>query len=80
MKYRVLKPIPVDNGSLPSGTIVDAEGWRNLRTLLSGRYLEAAPDAEVEAKPAPKPKAAKPAAKKEDAEPVEEAASDLIAE
>lgn len=38
-KYIVLKPIPVDGEKLSTGTVVDAAGWRNLRTLISGRYL-----------------------------------------
>jgi hypothetical protein len=40
MAYRVLKPISADDGStIPTGTLVEAEGWRNLRALVNGRYL-----------------------------------------
>ena len=60
MPYRVLKPISADDGSvIPSGTLVEAEGWRNLRQLINGRYLG---EVVVEATPvedAPKPKAKK---------------------
>ena len=64
MPYRVLKPISADDGStIPSGTLVEAEGWRNLRQLINGRYLgevvvEATPVVEV-VEDAPKPKAKK---------------------
>jgi hypothetical protein len=40
MAFRVLKPISADDGStIPTGTLVEAEGWRNLRALINGRYL-----------------------------------------
>jgi len=49
MAYRVLKPISADDGSMiPTGTLVDAGGWRNVRALVNGRYL-----AEVMDAPAP---------------------------
>lgn len=55
MKYKVLKPIPADDGSvIPSGTIVEADGWRNVRQLENGRYLMPVIEAE-DAKPAAKP-------------------------
>ena len=55
MAYRVTKPIPKGDGStIPSGTLVDAKGWRNLRTLINGRYLVEVVDA-IPSKPAPKP-------------------------
>lgn len=47
MKYLVRKPLPADGDVLQPGTVVDAQDWRNLRTLISGRYLE--PYAEQEA-------------------------------
>lgn len=51
MAYRVLKPISADDGStIPTGTLVDAGGWRNVRALINGRYL-----AEVMDAPAPAP-------------------------
>lgn len=52
MPYQVLKPIPVNDGVIPVGEVVDAEGWRNLRTLISGRYLSPEPVAAKAAKPA----------------------------
>lgn len=40
MKYKVMKPIPADDGSvIPTGEVVKAEGWRNVRQLVNGRYL-----------------------------------------
>lgn len=54
MAYQVLKPIPIDNETIPSGTIVDAADWRNLRALIAGRYLVEVRD---EPKPAPVPRA-----------------------
>jgi hypothetical protein len=38
--YQVLKPIPKEGEILPSGSVVDASGWRNLKTLIAGRYLK----------------------------------------
>lgn len=53
MAYRVTKPIPKGDGStIPSGTLVDAKGWRNLRTLINGRYLVEVVDA-IPSKSAP---------------------------
>ena len=46
MAYKVLKPIPVGNGEfIASGTIVDADNWRNLRTLLASRWITPVADA-----------------------------------
>lgn len=46
MAYRVLKPISADDGSvIPTGTLVDAGGWRNVRALVNGRYLAEVMDA-----------------------------------
>lgn len=64
MPYRVLKPISADDGStIPTGTLVDAEGWRNLRQLINGRYLGEVvvetPAEEPVVEEAPKPKAKK---------------------
>lgn len=39
-KYIVCKPIPVDGDVLPTGMVVDAAEWRNLRSLIAGRYLK----------------------------------------
>jgi len=40
MAYRVLKPISAGDGStIPTGTHVDAGGWRNVRKLINGRFL-----------------------------------------
>lgn len=49
MPHKILKPIPKGDGSFLSvGEIVDASKWRNMRTLVNGRYL-------VEVMEAPKP-------------------------
>ena len=40
MPYKVLKPIPNGDGTyFQAGEIVAADGWRNLRQLVNGRYL-----------------------------------------
>jgi hypothetical protein len=44
MRYIVLKPIPDTDGLIPSGTIVDDPQWRQLRALVSMRYLQTVPD------------------------------------
>lgn len=55
MAYKVTKPIPKGDGSVvPTGTIVDGSGWRNIRTLINGRYLVEVVDA-IPSNPAPKP-------------------------
>jgi hypothetical protein len=68
MAYRVLKPISTSDGStIPTGTLVEAEGWRNLRQLINGRFLAEVmektisiePPAEEEVVETPKPKAKK---------------------
>ena len=68
MAYRVLKPISAGDGStIPTGTLVDAEGWRNVRQLVNGRFLaevmdktiSVEPPAEDEVVETPKPKAKK---------------------
>jgi len=68
MAYRVLKPISASDGStIPTGTLVDAEGWRNVRQLVNGRFLaevmektiSVEPSAPEEVVEAPKPKAKK---------------------
>jgi hypothetical protein len=68
MAYRVLKPISTSDGStIPTGTLVEAEGWRNLRQLINGRFLaevmektiSVEPLAEEEVVETPKPKAKK---------------------
>ena len=68
MAYRVLKPISASDGStIPTGTLVEAEGWRNLRQLVNGRFLaevmektiSVEPSAEEEVVETPKPKAKK---------------------
>jgi len=37
--YKVTKPIQKDGSVIPAGTILDASTWRNLRSLINGRYL-----------------------------------------
>jgi len=39
--WLVLKPIPVGGGKkIEAGAVVQADGWRNRRTLESGRYIQ----------------------------------------
>jgi hypothetical protein len=68
MAYRVLKPISAGDGStIPTGTLVDAEGWRNVRQLVNGRFLAEVMEKTISVEPpvqdevvdAPKPKAKK---------------------
>jgi hypothetical protein len=63
--YQVLKPIPMGDEIIPTGTIVDGVGWRNLKALINGRYLlpvlqNQPVDAIVEEKPKPVKKASAP--------------------
>lgn len=60
MPYLVLKPIPTGNGQkLQPGTVVDAENWRQRRTLEAGRYIQRIePDSKADAT-APAKKVAK---------------------
>lgn len=40
MPHLVIKPIPLGNGKkLEAGIIVDADNWRNRKTLELGRYI-----------------------------------------
>lgn len=39
MAFRVLKPIAAKGELIPTGTLIDASGWRNLRALINNRYL-----------------------------------------
>jgi hypothetical protein len=39
MAYKVTKPIQQNGSVIPAGTIVDASSWRNLRSLINGRFL-----------------------------------------
>lgn len=39
MAYKVIKPIAKNGEVIPTGTVVDAASWRNLRSLINGRYL-----------------------------------------
>jgi len=68
MAYRVLKPISAGDGStIPTGTLVDAGGWRNVRQLVNGRFLAEVTENVVSVEPpvqdevveTPKPKAKK---------------------
>jgi hypothetical protein len=55
MAYRVNKPIPKGDGTfIASGTLVDGKQWRNLRSLIAGRYLVEVLDA-IPSAPAPAP-------------------------
>lgn len=40
MKAKILKPVVSDGKKLQTGSIVDVSGWRNTKTLVSGRYIE----------------------------------------
>lgn len=44
MNYRVMKPIATSDGLLPTGSLVDATGWRNLRALINNRHLVEVPE------------------------------------
>ena len=39
MAYKVLKPISANNGMIPTGEIVDASEWKNVASLVAGRFL-----------------------------------------
>jgi hypothetical protein len=39
MKYIVLKPLPAQGGTLPSGAEVDTTGWLHTANLVQLRYL-----------------------------------------
>ena len=60
MAYKVTKNIPKGDGSfIPVGEIVSGDGWRNLKSLISNRYLIAISDifpSTIEIKPQPKAK------------------------
>lgn len=61
MAYKVTKNIPKGDGSFVAvGEIVSGDGWRNLKSLISNRYLIAVSDVIVpsinEIKPQPKAK------------------------
>lgn len=61
MAYKVTKKIPTGDGSfIPVGEIVDGSGWRNLKSLISNRFLMPVSDAPVIE---PKPKVKAPSAK-----------------
>jgi hypothetical protein len=60
MKAKLLKRMTVAGKSYNAGEVVDVSGWRNIRTLMSSRYLEiileddtpkVAPKVEVKAEP-----------------------------
>ena len=61
MVYKVTKNIPTGDGSfIPVGEIVDGSGWRNLKSLISNRFLMPISDMSVVE---PKPKVKAPSAK-----------------
>jgi hypothetical protein len=77
MAYKVLKPIPKGDGTtIPAGTVVDASSWRNLRSLIGGRYLVEIADAI--APKAVKAEVAKPVEVVTVVEPVEEEKPRLV--
>jgi len=58
MAYKVTKKIPVGDGSFINvGEIVDGAGWRNLKSLISNRYLLPLSEVVVEKVSETKPKA-----------------------
>lgn len=75
MAYRVLKPISAKDGMIPTGEIVDASEWKNVASLVAGRFLvEIIPEDGVvktsKPKKGSKPKApAKPKKVKTDKQP-----------
>lgn len=54
--YVIGKPLPAKNGVIPTGTIVDVTGWRNVEKLQQGRYIRPATQAEISAAGAKAPK------------------------
>ena len=62
MAYKVTKNIPKGDGSfIAVGEIVSGDGWRNLKSLVSNRYLILVSDVlppTIETKPQPKAKLA----------------------
>tara|TARA_R110000868_G_scaffold110521_1_gene299340 strand:+ start:210 stop:455 length:246 start_codon:yes stop_codon:yes gene_type:complete len=48
MAFRVLKPIAAKGELIPTGTLIDASSWRNLRALINNRYLVEVFDNRVE--------------------------------
>lgn len=39
MAHKVMKPISANGEIIPTGTLIDASGWRNVRALINNRYL-----------------------------------------
>ena len=39
MAHKVMKPISANGEIIPTGTVLDASGWRNVRALINNRYL-----------------------------------------
>lgn len=39
MAHKVMKPISANGEVIPTGTLIDASGWRNVRALINNRYL-----------------------------------------
>lgn len=58
MLAKVRKVMQANDGILQPDDIVDVSGWRNVRSLVSGRYIELIADAPAES---PKPKVEKKA-------------------
>lgn len=51
MKARILKRVTNGGKVLNPGDIVDISGWRNAKTLVSGRYVEILDEQAEEKKP-----------------------------
>jgi len=39
MAHKVMKPISANGEIIPTGTVLDASGWCNVRALINNRYL-----------------------------------------
>jgi len=39
MAHKVMKPISANGEIIPTGTLIDASGWRNVRALINNRFL-----------------------------------------
>ena len=50
MKAKLLKRMVVDGKVLDTGKVVDVSKWRNVKTLLSNRYIELVIEQEKEVK------------------------------
>ena len=40
MKAKLLKRMTVEGKIIDAGQVIEVKGWKNLKTLISGRYIE----------------------------------------